>query len=259
VVFRRRPLEGAAATPGGRQDRFPGFDVMGEIDTWDAETAGVVLDRLALPPDLRFFTVEEEATGRALFDHLLDQFTEPRVPVLELVDSRLAEEETDGWHYEDMPEDGEAFRRSFRALDEDAQAAFGRRFAHLDRYDQADLIQSVHDRSGDWHGMPAGHVWSLWTRYACTAFYSHPWAWNEIGFGGPAYPRGYKALGLGKLEPWEVPDQLDTSPDQLVGEVERARRRHAEARSRQLEPEGLPGVGGVIGDDHPGTGRSDEK
>ena len=29
------------------------------------------------------------------------------------------------------------------------------------------------------------HVWSLWTRYACTAFYSHPWAWNEIGFGGP--------------------------------------------------------------------------
>ena len=32
-------------------------------------------------------------------------------------------------------------------------------------------------------------------RYACTAFYAHPWAWNEIGFGGPAYPRGYKILG----------------------------------------------------------------
>ena len=41
-----------------------------------------------------------------------------------------------------------------------------------------------------WHGFDAKHVWSLWTRYACAAFYSHPWAWNEIGFGGPAYPRG---------------------------------------------------------------------
>ena len=50
----------------------------------------------------------------------------------------------------------------------------------------------------------AAHVWSLWTRYVCTAFYSHPWAWNEIGFGGPAYPRGYKNLGIDRREPYEV-------------------------------------------------------
>ena len=39
-------------------------------------------------------------------------------------------------------------------------------------------------------GCPAGRVFALWMRYACAAFYSHPWAWNEIGFGGPAYPQG---------------------------------------------------------------------
>jgi len=49
-------------------------------------------------------------------------------------------------------------------------------------------------------------VWSLWTRYACTAFYSHPRAWDEIGFDGPAYPRGYKNLGIGRREPFEVED-----------------------------------------------------
>ena len=47
-------------------------------------------------------------------------------------------------------------------------------------------------------------MWSLWTRYACTAFYSHPWAWNEIGFPGPAYPRGYKNPGVDAREPFEV-------------------------------------------------------
>ena len=33
-----------------------------------------------------------------------------------------------------------------------------------------------------------------------------PAAWNEIGFGGPAYPRGYKNLGVDKREPFEVRD-----------------------------------------------------
>jgi len=36
--------------------------------------------------------------------------------------------------------------------------------------------------------------------------YAHPAAWAEIGFAGPAYPRGYKNIGVGKLEPFEVPD-----------------------------------------------------
>ena len=38
-------------------------------------------------------------------------------------------------------------------------------------------------------------------------YYAHPWAWDEIGFGGPAYPRGYMRLEHGKPEPWEVEEQ----------------------------------------------------
>ena len=58
----------------------------------------------------------------------------------------------------------------------------------------------------------AGHLWSLWTRYACTAFYSHPWAWNEMGFGGPAYPRGYKNMGIDRREGWELPEDDAKDP-----------------------------------------------
>ena len=56
-----------------------------------------------------------------------------------------------------------------------------------------------------WHRLVAAHVWSLWTPLR-TAFYAHPWAWEEIGFGGPAYPRGYKNLGIDRREPYEVRD-----------------------------------------------------
>ena len=89
---------------------------------------------------------------------------------------------------------------------------FVRGFAHLVADEQRELIAAVHQAANDgkrWHEYDAGHVWSLWTRYACTAFYSHPWAWNEIGFGGPAYPRGYLNLGTDRREHWEVADSRD--------------------------------------------------
>ena len=75
-------------------------------------------------------------------------------------------------------------------------------------------------------------MWSLWTRYACAEFYAHPWAWNEIGFGGPAYPRGYKVRGQagahGGRERWEVADHDDSDPVPFAARVERARRAHAD-------------------------------
>lgn len=224
---------GRVPAPGAREkDRFPGYDVLDQVPTWDAVTAGVVLSRLGPAPELRCFDLREQATAGALFDQLLDQHEEPRVPVLRMVDARLAEQQGDGWHHEGLPADPDAWRRTLQLLDQDAQAAFGRPFAECGVDDQADLLQHVQDcisaengsgRStnrptnrptdkGTWHDLPAKWVWSLWTRYAATAFYSHPWAWNEIGFGGPAYPRGYKNAGLGRREPWEVADADPTDP-----------------------------------------------
>lgn len=165
------------------------------------------MSRLGTPPALRYFTPGEEAAGRALCDRLLAQDAEPRVPVLDVIDARLAEGQTDGWRYEDMPEDGQAWRDSLAHLDADAHEKFGQPFARCPADGQSELIQAVQDAgSGDWHGLNSAHVWSLWTRYACTAFYAHPRAWSEIGFPGPAYPRGYKNPGVGAREPFEVRD-----------------------------------------------------
>ena len=214
-----------AVTPGGK-GRFPGFDVLDEVDRWDDVTAGVVLARLDPQPEVSFFTPAEQATADALLDQLLGQDAPPKVPVLLLVDRRLALGETDGWRYDDMPEDGQAWRRSLAALDDDARGLHDQPFHRLNWQQQGALVQTVHD-ADTWHGLPAARVWSLWTRYASTAFYSHPWAWNEIGFGGPAYPRGYKALGVNKREGWEVADHHRVDPVTFAERVERAKRRHA--------------------------------
>ncbi|HEU5043247.1 MAG TPA: gluconate 2-dehydrogenase subunit 3 family protein [Nocardioidaceae bacterium] len=206
-------LPSSGQTPGDEPSRFPGFDVLDQAHAWDPVTAGIVLRRLAPMPALRFFGPELEAVARPMLDLLLDQREEPRVPVFEMIDQRLAELTTDGWRYEDMPEDPEAWAASLRALDEDAFTHHGRGFAECDDLERTALMQAIADLGSEkWHDMPASRVWSLWTRYACSAFYSHPWVWNEIGFPGPAYPRGYKHPGINSLEPFEVPDRHPVDP-----------------------------------------------
>lgn len=191
-----------------RPNRFPGFDAASQWRHWDAATAGVVMKRLGPPPPIRYFTPDEQSTAVALCDRLLDLEPDCPVPVVAMIDSRLAEAETDGWRYEDMPEDARAWSASLAGLKSDAVDRFQLPFAELDPPSQNTIIGAVRKLGSDpWHGLPAGHVWSLWTRYACTAFYGHPFGWNEIGFPGPAYPRGYKNLGLDAREPREKADE----------------------------------------------------
>jgi hypothetical protein len=225
-----RPPAQQGVTPQHR-GRFAGYDVLAEADRWDDVTTGVVMARLAPTTDLSFFTMTENAIASPLCDLLLGQDAEPRVPVVALVDERLATGETDGWHYSDLPEDAEAWRLTLQHLDSDAEDAFSEPFSALDRSQQATLVQHVQDLANDkahWHDLPAAQVWSLWTRYTSTAFYSHPWAWNEIGFGGPAYPRGYKSRSVGGRERWEVTDHDAHNPVPFAERVERARRAHTD-------------------------------
>ena len=166
----------------GPDNRFPGFDVLSQAGRWDPVTASLVTSRLDPPASASFFTGAEAACAAALVNLLTGQQDDQEIPVLPMIDARLAAGETDGWRYSDMPEDGQAWRDSLAYLDADAEARCGTAFAAAPEEQQLELIQAVQDRgSKDWHGLNAAHVWSLWTRYACTALYAHPLAWNEIG------------------------------------------------------------------------------
>jgi hypothetical protein len=186
------------------RNRFPGFDVLDQRAHWDQLTRDLVLGRLTVGGDLCFFTEREEPVCRALLDRLLACSGEQESAwVFEMIDRRLADGTTDGWRYDDLPPDAEAWRRSLAEL---AQTPF----MGLDPKAQTGLLESIRT-SEKFAGMPASRLWGLWMRYACTAYYSHPSAWNEIGFGGPAYPRGYKSIGLDRREPWEVKEAATQS------------------------------------------------
>jgi len=208
----------AAVTPQGR-GRYPGYDVLAEAGHWDEATRRVVCGRVEEVPPIRFFTRPEAATLGRFCDLVLAQDREPRVPVLNMVDAKLFAGKLDGFHYADMPDDRETWRRVATGLDGAARQHGASDFLAADERVQQRVIQAFSE--GDLHGevwdeLPPARAWSVVMRGVLSAFYSHPWAWNEIGFGGPAYPRGYARFGVGQRESWEPRSADDSDPVQTV-------------------------------------------
>jgi hypothetical protein len=83
------PRQRRGTTPQMRS-RYPDWDVLAEADHWDEATRRVVLARVEDPPQIRFFDATEAASLRAFCDVAVAQDSDPRIPVLESVDDRLA-------------------------------------------------------------------------------------------------------------------------------------------------------------------------
>jgi Gluconate 2-dehydrogenase subunit 3 len=201
--------------------RYPDYDVLEQADHWDAVTRKMVLDRVHNVPPLRFFDPREAATLTALCDLLTAQDSEPRIPVLNYIDEKYFNGELDGYQYEDMPDDRDAWRLVARGLDEQAAERTGAAsFPETDHDTQMAIIEDFSEgrlQRGAWAQVNVKHAFSLVMRVVLTCFYSHPWAWNEIGFGGPAYPRGYSRFGSPQLqhaerETWEGREAFDRDP-----------------------------------------------
>lgn len=197
--------------------RYPDYDVFDAAGTWDHATAAVVRARLHVSTELHFFTADEAPTARAFCDVCVAQDRDPRVPVLEPIDEKLAAGRLDGFQYADMPDDRDTWHLVLAGLDEEAVRRHGEpSFAALHLSAQEAIVGGLADASlagGSWDHLNVARAWSVCMRMILAAFYSHPWTWNEIGFGGPAYPRGFMRLGpTSTLEPFETPGATDEDP-----------------------------------------------
>jgi hypothetical protein len=193
------------------RDRYPKADVLGQRGHWDEATRKVVLDRVHNLPSFTFFSEHERDLLEALCNRVIPQSHRPsgkRVPIAPWIDQRCAEGAIDGFRFEDMPPQEVAWRQGLAGIDEAAGELFGRGFTELSHGEQDGVLERV--RRGDppgeaWNNLPAHRFWvNIAMRQIAGVYYAHPFAWDEIGFGGPAYPRGYFALNHGAREPWEA-------------------------------------------------------
>ncbi len=193
---------------------YPGYSALHQRGHWDNATRKVVLDRVYNVPKFKHFHPHQQATLEALCDRVLPQAFRPpdrHIPIAPWIDSNCERTTLEGFRFDDMPPNPVAWEWGLEGLDQTAQALFHQDFHALEEGQQDQVLESIRSGSppGDiWQRMPARRGWSyIALRQITGIYYAHPYAWDEIGFGGPAYPRGYFALNFGQPEPWEVEEQ----------------------------------------------------
>lgn len=193
---------------------YPDYDVLAKWDTpsWNDQTRRAVKRRLDEVPGRRFLTEEEWALLEIIVARLMPQpeRNEP-VPIVPWIDEKLAENRIPGYRYADMPPMREAWRQGIAAIAGEARERHGKDFGDLSPEMQDALLTDIQ------HGQVDGRCWGdlppktffteLLLKEVASVYYSHPAAWSEIGFGGPASPRGYVRTGFNERDPWEAEER----------------------------------------------------
>ncbi len=206
------PHQRRGITPQMR-GRYPDYDVLEQVEHWDERTREVVLDRVAQRAlDPRSSTTSRRVRLRAFCDVVTGQDCEPRIPVLEMVDEKLSAAATRRLSlrgHAARPRDLAGGRGRPRRLRPRGGPRLLRQAPPSEC--QHEIVERFSKGELDWE-LPVKKAWAVVMRMVLAAFYSHPWAWSEIGFGGPAYPRGFARLGAGQREQWESPPEFAIDP-----------------------------------------------
>jgi len=232
------PATGDPLAPKSQPGYYPGYSTLSQQKYWDEATRKVVLERVSNVPPIRFFSPEQARLLTAVCDRIIpqdDRDTQHRIPIVPFIDKRLHDGRIDGYRFEDMPPDREAYHLGLEGIEAESRQKFEQGFADLTFSDQEQVLRAIHhgkpiSAEHIWKHLPIHRFWMLLVQDCVEVYYAHPWAWDEIGYGGPAYPRAYMRLEGGQAEPWEVnekryewdapPESVSDNYDFVAGEEE---------------------------------------
>lgn len=170
-------------------------------------TRQVLTERLNAPArQPTYFSADDFALLQAVCARLIPQDGRPateRIDIAGIIDQRLTNGDSNGWRYDDMPPDGQAYQQGLRGIDESAQALMGQPFRQLTSDQQDAVLAAVQatDAPGEgWKTLPADHFFEELLAEAVEVYYSHPLAQEEIQYVGMADATGWQRIGLNERE-----------------------------------------------------------
>jgi hypothetical protein len=200
----------------GALPAYPHYDVLDKRDSpsWDDATRSVIDDRVGTRDEPAWCTPEEWRTLRALCAVIIPQpdsrsaANRRPVPLAALVDRKIAGNKTDGYRNASLPGLQQAWRIGLSALDDESRHRYQAAFADLDDHARIALVQAMEHGTltrDSWQAMSSKLFFRQRVLHdVCTTYYAHPSSWSDIGFGGPANPRGYVRMTFNRRDPWEA-------------------------------------------------------
>lgn len=189
--------------------RYPSYDLLQEQEHWDEHTREIVLKRLGHFKDNQFLTNHEADMLKAIARHIVyDQREEILAYVIHHFDSILSSPVGEDQRKVGVPPREVLIRQGLKAIDKLAQKKYRATFLELDTQKQFILLEALDGgkapKLGEWQETPQKELFKMLATETVNAYYSHPVVWSEIGYGGPAYPRGYVRVEKGLTDPWEA-------------------------------------------------------
>ena len=170
-------------------------------------TRAALQARLDAPADYapQFLAPETYALLEAVAARLFPQPDRPEQPIAlaPAVDQRLAEGRADGWRYDALPPDREAYRLGLGGIQEIAQAQFQAEFTVLTAEQQDAVLQALASGTppgNTWETLDAGRFFEEMLAELTETYYAHPLAQEEIGYVGMADLPAWSKIGLNEKE-----------------------------------------------------------
>jgi hypothetical protein len=195
-----------------KQTYYPAYDVMAHQDHWDEHTKTIVENRLIREHGYRYINLVEAEILRAWCSLLMDDSRGEIIQyILSHIDESLFMNKGEGQRKSGTPEARVLIREGLKAIESSALTLDSKPFFQLKDAQQKQIMISISEGNlADtelWEGIPQQELFQKLLTLSVEAYYSHPTIWSEIGYGGPAYPRGYVRAHLGQLDPWEAVKQ----------------------------------------------------
>ncbi len=188
-------------------DHYPDGTVRAllQTDQVTEPTRRALTERLTEQPrQPTFFTPDEFQLLQAICDRLVPQTDRPeRIDIAGAIDQRLTDNKSNGWRYDVMPADGEAYRLGLKGIDESAQLTFRRSFQNISAEQQDSILRAIQEKRspGDtWQQLAADRFFEELLAEAVENYYSHPLAQEEIGYVGMSDVPTWQRIGLNQLE-----------------------------------------------------------
>ena len=146
------------------------------------------LDKFPVSDPL-FFTEVEFNRLQLVCNHLVPQTESDRIDIAGLIDERLANQKTDGWRYDELPNDGEAYRLFLTGISQTAEVLFDHSFDTITSEQQAKILMAVQQGEATgpaWQQLPTNRFFEELLAEVTEIYYSHPMAQQRIGYTGMA-------------------------------------------------------------------------
>ncbi|WP_047152346.1 gluconate 2-dehydrogenase subunit 3 family protein [Aneurinibacillus tyrosinisolvens] len=190
--------------------RYPAFDVLQAKDEWDEHTREIVLQRIETGRHtLSLLDVYQGQLLKEIASHIIYDEREDILRFIAYhVDRTIQNNAGEDQRKAGIPPEKDLIITGLGMVDKLSQGQFLLRFIELEKDKQTAVLGQL---AGGIAPVLSGWDSKLQTAFfkkilalVVSAYYSYPTVWSEIGYAGPAYPRGYVRSELGLTDPWEA-------------------------------------------------------